>query len=84
MPKKISEEKRKWLAIKKELPKNWCQLVSETLNSKGFQITPQSVSDARSGRIKNLLIQEAVLKEIKKLYKKQKNRQLAIAEIIHS
>lgn len=84
MPKKISEEKRKWAAIKKDLPKNWCQIVANTLNSKGFELTAPSVSDARSGRIKNLLIQQAVWKEIKKIYKRQQSKQLAITKIIHS
>jgi glycerate kinase len=84
MPKKISTEKSKWEAIKKELPKNWCQIVATALNKKGYKINSQSVSDARSGRIKNLLIQQAVWKEIKKVYKKQKRNQEAIAEIIHS
>lgn len=83
MPKKISEEIIKWDDIKKVLPKNWCQVVAETLNSKGFELTAQSVSDARAGRIKNLLIQKAVLKEIKKVYKRQKSNQQAIAEIIN-
>jgi hypothetical protein len=84
MPKKISVSKKRWIALKKELPKNWCQIVAESLNSKGFELSPQTVSDLRAGRIKNLPKQEAVWKEIKKIYKKQKSTQQAIVSIIHS
>lgn len=69
MPKKRNVVKDNWEEIKSYLPKNWCQHISDNLNKRGIAISPQSVSDARTGRIKNVLIRQQVWKEIKKVSK---------------
>lgn len=72
MPKKMSTAKDSWEEIKQYLPKNWCQDISKNLNKRGIAISAASVSDARSGRIKDLVIQREVWKEIKKVSKTRK------------
>lgn len=84
MPNKKSPIKSQWIQIKSNLPKNWCQQVSNSLASKGFQLSPTAVSDVKNGRIKNLATQEIVWKEIKKMSKRRNAKMHAIKSIIHS
>lgn len=63
-----------WANRKKMLPKNWCQVISETLAAKGFTANADQVSDARMGKIKNISLQMAVWSEIRKLERKEQQR----------
>lgn len=89
MPKNYAEKKRTqrangimpWTIRKKMLPKNWCQIISESLNSKGFTTDADKISDARMGKIKNLDLQTAVWREIRKLESKEKIRREKLQEL---
>jgi hypothetical protein len=83
MPNKIVIAEDNWDEIKEFLPKNWCKEISESLNSKGIAISPQSISDARTGRIKNLLTRQLVWKEIKKVSKRNKMALKSLKHITH-
>lgn len=65
---------RNWSSIKKQLPRNYNVLVSQSLNKQGFEVTASYVSDVRRGKIKNIDIQKAVWKEIKKILISQQRK----------
>lgn len=83
MPNKIVIAEDNWDEIKQYLPKNWCQHISDTLNKRGIDLSPQSISDARTGRIKNILIRQLVWKEIKKISKRNKTALKSMKAIPH-
>lgn len=89
MPKKLpkkfkptmSNTTTSWANRKKMLPKNWCQVVSETLTAKGFAVKADQVSDVRMGKIKNITLQIEVWGEISKLERKELRRRQKLAII---
>lgn len=83
MPNKIVIAEDNWDEIKQYLPKNWCQHISDSLNKRGIQVSPASISDARTGRIKNLLTRQLVWKEIKKISKRNKMALKSLKRISH-
>jgi len=83
MPKKIAIGQDNWNEIKQYLPKNWCEEISESLNNRGIVLSPQAISDARTGRIKNLLTRQLVWKEIKKISKRNKIAYRSLKRISH-
>lgn len=83
MPNKIVIAEDNWDEIKQYLPKNWCQHISDSLNKQGIQVSPASISDARTGRIKNLLTRQLVWKEIKKISKRNKVALKSLKRISH-
>lgn len=84
MPNKIVIAEDNWDEIKQYLPKNWCQYISNSLNNRGVTLSAQSISDARTGRIKNILIRKLVWKEIKKVSKSNKLALKSMKAIPHS
>jgi len=83
MPNKIVIAEDNWEEIKQYLPYNWCQHISDSLNKQGIQVSPASISDARTGRIKNLLTRQLVWKEIKKISKRNKMALKSLKSISH-
>lgn len=58
-----------WERYKKDLPKNYAQLVQKSLSAKGFSYTLQQIKDVRSMRIKDAEMQVNVWRAIRKLRK---------------
>lgn len=62
-------EKQKWKVFKKDLPKNWAQIIHTTLQGKGVHLSPHQIVMVRYGSIKNHDWQLLVWQEIAKLSK---------------
>ena len=77
----VGSKSNSWKERKKLLPKNWCQMISKTLENKGILLTPDQVSDVRMGKIKAASLQIAVWKEITKIERKEKNRRSKLVKL---
>ncbi|MGN6416166.1 MAG: hypothetical protein ACTHMC_01650 [Pseudobacter sp.] len=63
------------------LPKNYNQIISETLSGKGIQIKPSQVSDLIRGKNKNVILGFAVWTEVRKLEKEMIKNKKALAAL---
>ena len=61
---------RKWNRFKKSLPKNWCQLVADSITKKGLEpLTARQITKIRAGTLTNPEWQLLVWEEINALKK---------------
>ena len=67
--------KKRFVAARQNLPKDWARQVSKTLADKGYTVTPGKVSDVRRGKNKDpqlILEINEIVKEMKRTNKQQR------------